>query len=206
MHFATLLDSRAPAPPPSPTSGFGSVMGKEHNLQTSTEESLGTVEGPHSTSVDRILRNQQLRLDENVGLLEERYELLPHPARFRALQGKLPPLAKSVPDSTAPETTGALSRLVAQHIEVRENIATLIAHSPHGQQGELNLNEMAHNHEEMEWMLNALLKEDEWARDMIPTPITAGVTTERKASEASWENEGGATSAPLSPIPTRSDA
>lgn len=181
-------------------------MEKEHTLQASTEESLGTVEGPHSTSVDRILRNQRLRLDENVGLLEDRYELLPHPARFRALQGKLPSLAKSVRDSTAHETTGALSNLVAQHVEVRENIATLIALSPHGQHGELNLNVMAHNHEEMAWMLTALLKEDAWARDMVPTHLTAGVTSERKTSEASWENEGGATSSPLSPIPTRSEA
>ena len=43
-------------------------------------------------------------------------------------------------------------------------------------------------------MLNALLKEDEWARNMVPIP--AGVTPGRKAREANWENEGGATVSP----------
>jgi hypothetical protein len=62
----------------------------------------------------------------------------------------------------------------------------------HGQQGALILTEVAHNHEEMAWMLTALLHEDLSVHDFVPVPIIATKASIKTRAEATWENEGGA--------------
>jgi hypothetical protein len=196
---ATIGPARATAQP-SLTSGFGSVMEQEHDLQSSTEGYLGAENGPHSNAIDRILRNQQLRLGDNIGLLEDRYEMLPHPARFHVLRGRPSPLTKSRRATVAPESAGVLPNLVAQHLNVLGKLTTLIAHSSHGDHGELILNEVARNHEEMAWRLTALLKEDESAREREHIPVVAAATGPTVGTaEGTWENKGGAPSS--SPAP-----
>jgi DNA-binding ferritin-like protein len=179
---------------PGLTSGFGAVMEEERNLQSSTEGYLAAVNGPHAIALDRILRNQQLRLDDNIGLLEERYEMLPHPARFQALRGRLFPLTNSRRVATPSESNDLLPNLVAQHLTLLANVATLIAHSSQGGQGQYILTEVARNHEEMAWMLTALLKEDQSVRERVSVPVTAAVATAPTpgTTEGNWENEGGA--------------
>src|SRR5687767_8630544 len=87
-------DEKTSPPPASVVSGFGAVMGHEHDLKTSTNGYIGCDSGPHAMAVDRILRDQRTRLGANVVLLERRSALLPHPARFRALQQAHRPLTK----------------------------------------------------------------------------------------------------------------
>src|SRR4051812_34145327 len=64
-------------------SGFGSVMEQERDLQTSTTGYLGVDNGIHAVAIDRMLRNQGERLEGNITLLEQRYEMLPQPSRFK---------------------------------------------------------------------------------------------------------------------------
>jgi hypothetical protein len=174
-------------------SGFGAVLEQESDLQASTEGYLGTVDGPHSAATDRILRDQQIRLGANVSLLEQRYDMLPASARFRGLRGRLRPPAKA--RRVTMESIDALRHLVAEHLGLMENLELLM-----GKRGEHLLAEVAHNHEEMAWMLTALLKEDQSVRDQVAIPMVARrpVPAPLTATEGNWENEGGALRGPAS--------
>ena len=174
------------------TSGFGAVMEQERDLQASTLGCVGAETGPRSTDVDRILRHQETQLGANIALLGQRYEMLPSPGRFRALQGKARPPARRV--AGAADDDDPLRALIAQHVGLLGNIDVLIAQRPDGQRGELILNEVARNHEEMAWMLTALIKEDESVRDRLPSPVIAAAAPAPTpgTTEGNWENEGGA--------------
>jgi hypothetical protein len=183
------------------TSGFGAVMEQEEDIQSSTEGYVGGDNGPNSAAIDRILRHQGTRLGANIALLEQRYEMLPHPARFQTLHGKHARLSNAR-HTAAADDLGVLPSLVAKHLDLLRKIETLMSRRPDGQRGELILAEIARNHEEMAWMLTALIKEDESVRDFVPTPVIASAPASPKlsTSEANWENEGGASGA--SPVAT----
>lgn len=180
-------------PPPPLTSGFGTVMEHEEDIQSSTEEYLGADKGPNSAAIDRILQYQAARLGANIALLEQRYETLPHPGRFQILQAKHNRLSAAHPIAGT-GVIGTLRHLIVQHLNLLRKIETLIGQRPDGQRAELILAEMVRNHEEMAWMLTALIKEDDSVRDMLPIPIiaAAAAASKNEASEANWENEGGA--------------
>lgn len=82
-----------------------------------------------------------------------------------------------------------LPLLVAQHQNLMAEIDPIIAQNPDGQRGKLILTEVARNHEEMAWMLLALLNEDSvHARGLQAIPAEIEVAS----PEGNWENEGGA--------------
>lgn len=171
-------------------------MEQESDLQFSTERFLGIDRGPHAEDLDRILRDQQTRLDANVTLLEKSYAMLPCPTRFRALHGRLRPPATARRVAPAPAILDLLRNLVAQHLGLLGNLDQLIAQHRAGPGDPLLLSEVAHNHEVMAWILTALIKEDESTRDSLPVLVTA--TAEAlpvpapSKTESIWENEGGA--------------
>jgi hypothetical protein len=166
---------------PSLTSGFGAVMKHEYDIQSATTRYLDGNDGPCSDEADRLLRQHQGRLGANIALLEQRYALLPEPARFQALHERQPRTRPSRNEATA--RVSALTALVAQHLKLLENIDALMAGRPDGQRGLLILAEVARNHEQMAWALTALRKTDGSVRDQVPMPVIAG--------EGRWENEGG---------------
>jgi hypothetical protein len=183
---------------PSLTSGFGAVMEKEHELQRATEGYLGEASGPRSADIERTLRHQQTRLAANIALLEQRYEMLPHPSRFQALQGAHAPLNASR-RSDGQESMGALPGLVAQHRSLAADIDGLIAGGADGQRGELILTEVGRNHDEMASMLTALLHEDDPVRGPEPVASTVAAAPAPGTTEGGWENEGGARAQPSAP-------
>jgi hypothetical protein len=165
-------------------------MEQERELQTSTTGYVGADKGIHAIAIDRILRNQGVRLQANITLLGQRYETLPHPLRFQALQGAHRPLTKRRRVADEDDGSQMLPSLVAQHLEVLEKIVALIARHSDGQRGEMILEAIERNHEDMIWMLKALMNEDESVRDSIATP-TIALNNRLSAGEANWENEGG---------------
>ena len=179
---------------PSVTSGFGAVMEQERDIQSSTDGYLGVSHGPRSTAINRILGHQQTQLGANIALLEERYEMLPHPVRFQVLREKRIHLTHARRAAALEDGGVFLPALVAQHLNLLRNIDALITQRPDGQRGELILAEIARNHEEMAWVLTALIKEEDAVRDLISAPITASTSPVAKpsSSEMNWENEGGA--------------
>jgi hypothetical protein len=205
MHNPTETDSRSPpqsggvvtrAPmgsgndtaQPSLTSGFGAVIEKEHDLQATTEGSLGQVSGLRSTEIDRILRQHHSRLGANIALLEQRYEALPNPERFVSWQDR-----PHAPVATRRKLSGGetefLPDLIARHTSLLADIGALIACAPDGQRGELILSEVSRNHEQMAWRLTALLKE----REPVPR-LNNEVGPARGATaqaQENWDNEGG---------------
>jgi len=172
-------------------------MEQEHELHAATGGYLGEDHGARSGSIDRILLEQQVRLGVNITLLEQRYEMLPSPARFQALKEKHRPPAKARHVGEA-GVNDSLRDLVAQHLSLLERIQLLMAQGPDGQRGALILAEIAHNHEEMAWMLTALLHEDLSAYDLVHSPVIAAAKSPGP-SEANWENEGGAPLSRVSP-------
>lgn len=173
---------------PSLTSGFGSVIEKEHGLQSATECSFGHVSGDHAADIDRILRQQHSRLSANIALLEQRYEALPNPERFASWHNRSRPPA--APRRTPRAGTELLPNLIAQHNSLLADIESLIACAPDGQRGELILTEVGRNHEEMAWMLAAVLRQDETVLRGTNEPSGGSSGGTRRAQE-NWDNEGG---------------
>ena len=216
MHLSTQRDSRSPfffsgtttraatgphdrsAQPPL-TSGFGAVLEKEHELQSAIAGHLAPVSGPKADDLDRILRSQQSRIGANIALLEQRYEMLPHPERFQALHGvHFSPT--QAPPSAGPDSPGSLPDLVARHQSLIGDIDALITRGADGQRGELILLQIGRNHEDMAGVLTALLREDDSVRDLEPVPVTAAASPTPGTTEGGWENEGGAPRATRAPI------
>ena len=175
------------------TSGFGAVMEQERDIRSATAGYLAIDHGPQSASIDRLLRRQEAQLGANIALLEERYEMLPHPNRFRTLH--TPKIRPPTARRTVPgKRDDFLPSLVARHVELLRDIVALQTHRPDGQRGELILAEIARNHEEMAQMLTTWIKEDDSARDLLRVPTTAVVAPAAAAPSvtvARWENEGG---------------
>ena len=91
-----------------------------------------------------------------------------------------------------------LPDLVAQHTRLLTDIDALIGRAPDGQRGELILTEVSRSHEEMAWMLTALLRDDESSQRMAPDQPSENPGGTKLAQE-SWDNEGG----PVRVVPPR---
>lgn len=172
---------------PALTSGFGAVIEKEHDLQSAIERSFGQTGGEHSADLDRILHHQHSRLGANIALLEQRYEALPKPERFANWHDRGWPPAKG---RDASDEAALLPELVAQHTGLLSDIEALIGCAPDGQRGELILTEVGRSHEEMAWMLTALLHDDESAQRMADDRRSEGPGGTDLAQD-NWDNEGG---------------
>jgi hypothetical protein len=172
---------------PSLTSGFGAVIEKEYELQSATEGSFGQVSGEHPIELDRILRDQHSRVGANIALLEQRYERPPSPTCFVNWQDRSRPFI--TPGHARRAETELLPGLIALHTKLLSDIEALIDCAPDGQRGELILTAISRNHEEMAWMLTALLREDE---TVVPFPDNVASHEKGSSSaEESWDNEGG---------------
>jgi hypothetical protein len=194
--------TRAPSGPgndtaqPSLTSGFGAVIEKEQDLQSATRASVGHVGGHHPAEIDRILHHQHSRLGANIALLEQRYGALPNPERFMACCD-----GTRAPIKPRHDETGLLPNLIARHTSLLADIEALIGCAPDGQRGELILNEVSRNHQEMAWMLTALLKEEATVarrRDDETKPASSSST---RQAEENWDNEGGPVQVAVAPAP-----
>ena len=181
-------DARNDTAQPPLTSGFGAVLEKERDLRSATEDSFGQASADHSTNVDRILHHQHSRLGANIALLEQRYEALPKPQRFVNWHDRGRPPAK--PRRTERNDAELLPNLVAQHTRLLMDIDALIGSAPDGQRGELILTEVSRSHEEMAWMLTALLKEDESAT-RIAQDRSRECSGGSSLAQENWDNEGG---------------
>jgi hypothetical protein len=161
------------APQRSLSSGFGDVMKRERALQAATEMFLGADHGLHSSAIDRILREQYTRLGANIAILEQRYETEPATSRDRALQASRPPAAVGGNRAIERAKHGGLRELAVQHQSLLASVERLLADGSDGQRGALILTEVAHNHEEMAWMLTALLRDGLGTCDVLPISIDA---------------------------------
>lgn len=173
------------------TSGFGALMEQEKDIQLSTLGHVGA-RGADGAAIDHLLQQQAKLLAANVALLEQRYEMLPHAARFQHLHEIHEPLSHRRPNHTGSEI-GTLPTLRALHLNALRKLETLVHQRPDGQRGELILAHIAHNHEEMAGALSVLLKDEASAG---PNPNAAIISAARapglSVGEAGWENEGGA--------------
>lgn len=165
---------------PSVTSGFGTVLEHERDLQRSIEACLRSEEGANATSAHHVLRDHSAQIRGNIALLAQRYESLPHPERFRTLQARIAqdgPAANPRIDPLAP--------LIVQHRNLLAAVATLIRHRPDGQRGELILGEVARSHEEMSATLAALAFPDGAGSNSAsaPTRASCGTTDRSQATE-----------------------
>ncbi len=166
-------------------------MEQELKLQSSTEDGLAWANGPQAESILLVLRDQQARLGANVALLEQLYEMLPHPERFGVLRAKL---AEARTNAAGPDPSAQLPELIAQHLRLLRHIEILVGEGLDGQRGELILRQVARSHQEMAWGLTALIKVDYTEQDRVIPPIVpmpaAAAAVER------WENEGGGPDTP----------
>jgi hypothetical protein len=166
-------------------SGFGLLIDGEHRLRDSLAECSGRIEGNQAANVERILQHQQKQVDANIALLQQRYEGI-STGQIGAESNQPRPTCMS--DSTTLKTGDILRDLGRQLANLMTDIDGLVERAPDGQRGELILAEVRRHHEEMAWILKALLSEDETAaRFEIPT--AASDTAHRE--QENWDNEGG---------------
>ena len=204
-HNTTGLDARSPPEPQIPDalasiaaknttaepplgSGFGSLIDREHTLRGTLAECDGRIEGNHAADVERILQHQVLQMDANIALLEQRYEGIANGIPVVAS------IADRLPPGSEPGSYGAgdiLPDLRGQHASLMADIDVLLERSPDGQRGELILAEVKRNHEEMVWMLTALLSEDATAAPAEAKNARTAGTMSR--AQENWDNEGGPT-------------
>jgi hypothetical protein len=150
---------------------FGDVLKEERALQAATEKYLGADHGLHASAMDRILRDQYTRLGANIAILEQRYKTEPAASRDRALQASRPPASGSGNCAIEPAKHGWLRELAVQHQTLLASVERLLADGSDGQRGALILTEVVHNHEEMAWMLTALLRDGLGTCDIVPISI-----------------------------------
>lgn len=144
------------------------------------------------SKLKQILENHVEQISAILGLLDARDRLLPVPERFsgRACDGA--PLLDPVPLT---ETRPTVRHLIDCHQALRRHIGVLIALSGNKDSEERNLREVAQRHEEMEWMLTAVLVEDAVADDLSVPEVDQQRLT---MSQELWENEGGRAHVPSS--------
>lgn len=200
-HRATRLDSRSPprsggtvtrSGPPLLASGFGVLMEQEHDLKAAIESCLRTVNGRRAPEIATMLWEHQMRLETNLTLLEQRYQALPFPARFRAV----PRLIEAATGSSAAAPTESLAllpRLLGLHRNLIAEIESLLVRRGDGQRGEMILVQVGQNHERMAQMLTALVAGEPIGDPALP-PIVGAWPSPRPAADA-WANDGGAAAA-----------
>lgn len=179
---STTVGRNVEAFPPAAASGIGAVLEQERDLLSATDSFLNGHNGQLSAALHAALREQQAQLRAKIELLKQRYQM-PSPAiAADSAQGP----NESARVEIAPENQGPLSVLVAQHRTVLSTAASLIMRGHDGLRGNLILKEVASSHERMAKQLSDLLEENPDLAD------ATGPITPPTASEARWENEGGA--------------
>lgn len=174
---ATAFPSRPPL-----TSGYGVLFEKEERLRSAVCDRIGEAHGGHGSDLRRILRRHQKLLEANQTLLRRRCDELPCGSRFGALRNPHPhwPLARG---SDPLEERSALGDLVARHASLIGDIEALVSRAAGRERAEPLLVEMEQNHEDMAWMLTALINEDDDA--------LLDAQGDLSAEEERWETEGG---------------
>lgn len=137
------------------TNGFGTILAAEHDLLATVQDLAVTKETGPPSPVLRILRHHTKQLETIIDLLELREGLLPFPNRFMDGGATVPQTTHVRPVATE----SWMSDLVQRHQALRESLGRLIEVTAHEHDGESGLREAAQRHEEMEWMLMALLNE-----------------------------------------------
>lgn len=154
----TSLDPETASPQPM-TSGFGVVIEKEDCLGRINRESLGEIHTVGKSDLWCLLRHHQLLIEKNQQLLLHRCDQLSRGERFTRLYTANRPWAGA--PRAANGRHGPLPDLLARHTSLIGDLDALISRAKRGEHDESLLAEIERNHEEMAWMLMALMKEEE---------------------------------------------
>ncbi len=161
--------------------GFGEILLLEAHLRQQVQ-ALRTGHLLEATpGLDRILSHHVDQLSAVQVLLEQRYQLLPCPSRFFAIEGMI----RSFKDTSLvleDRIQQRLGPLLTSNQELRLAIEGLIEISGDHDCDEASLKEAAQRHSDLEWMLSAMLSES-WTKGGPPQSLDL--------AEGAWENEGG---------------
>jgi hypothetical protein len=185
----TVADRSEYKAPSSLTSGFGALMELEYELRDATQRGRFENGTPRYDTIARVLWAQQGQLCANIALLGQRYELLPHPFRFRAFDEIPKRIATARTACRNKEDAALLDDLIAQHTDIVHKIRELVVKRADGQRGELILSQVSHHHDAMVWTLTGLRAEDEAIRVRGTQATSAGEIA--GSAIGNWENEGG---------------
>jgi hypothetical protein len=169
--------------------GLGAVLQQEHALLASLQRNPPLTSGAHAADLARIVTGQRTRVTETVLLLEARCRMFPQPTRFAGTPFDLP--AGEDAHEPAPDGDDALAQLVDRHTTLARELGALDELRSGWDPATPLLREAARNHEEMAWMLLALIHENATAGDWSGPTNPPDVPTRVTPPEADWENEGG---------------
>jgi hypothetical protein len=176
------------APTPS---GFGQLIQQEYALQRALEHNRVATVGSRAADTVRILEYQQTRTSAGIALLDSECAKLPHAARFQPRAWRGSPPANSGGNSAVVSDETGLVALVTLHLELKDSIERLVAHpASSGVASRDLLHIVARDHEEMAWMLTALLNAGQPPSDEAARRHAPAETVTNRADR--WENEGGA--------------
>jgi hypothetical protein len=171
-------------------SGFGTLLEAEHELRSAIERGIGDADDRHSTDLARILQEHHRQVETIGATLAARFERLPLPARFVALQTGTPMRTHARDARSLPDEGDSLRELARLHDELARQLGRL-AEGRSGPAVEQSFSDAVLQHEEMSWMLHALIN-DRVGTAVEPGRRAAAAATQAPGmSESEWENEGG---------------
>jgi hypothetical protein len=183
-----------------PTSGFAALVDREQNLRRLMQLCVDRAAGSQAENTVRILSRHRTQIDAIIALLIRRWAHFPQPARCGAAAAVDPRGTHHHP-AAGWEGGSAIASLHARHLELLGNLGSWIKDMEPVAGREGLLREAWQRHEEMAWMLDALLIEEDHVarRHSFYLTIPMQLETRSPAMER-WENEGGRTSGVSPPL------
>lgn len=182
------------APPPGFTVGFATLIEGEAELARALGAAARGLEGPRASATARIFEHQVRQLDAVVALLMQRRAQFPLPQRFERDAAQHPRATQhhaGVGQTEAPTLAGFHRR----HLAFATRLGELVASTASGANREELLREAKQFHEEMAWMLAALINEDLTA-ERRPRPFPPDSPFGRRPELERWETDGGGIAPP----------
>ncbi len=174
-------------------SGFGTLMEMENDLLVLLRQCLQGEPVVGRSSLARILGHHLQQVERIIRLCTEQQRTLPLPHRFRVI-GPGPSVIQWEEVDPAYEPPGLLTDLLERNLELADGWQRLAACGRAAASPHASLSEASQRHQNLAWMLTALLHESdsEGPSQSLSFVADAVVGQGPERGEGRWENEGGA--------------
>lgn len=166
--------------------GFATLIEGETDLARALGTAADCLRGVRAVNTARIFRHQVRQIEAIISLLLERRSEFPIPHRFEIDAAQHPHTSRAL----APKQPLTLDGIRSRHLAFATHLEELVASTASSSNREDLLREAKQRHEEMAWMLSALINEDlTAARPVLSVPRNSPAVGNFELER--WENEGG---------------
>ncbi|MDX2185984.1 MAG: hypothetical protein SFV32_03545 [Opitutaceae bacterium] len=174
--------------PVSLKSGYGTVVEREKKLIADNRYEFDSSQTQELSRITRILAHHDALLLTTLNLILSRMETLPCPARFESWQSHREVDERQTPHPDRTEQR-VIADLIGKHTAMIRDLQALVAKPAGAEQVERLLSEAIAHHDDMAWMLNSILREQETSGN--PHSLMPDVAASEQTAVARWDGEGG---------------